>query len=113
MVEVHGPHPHADAGAGLGDLGDGLWRELLHGHVWLDLLDDRVRYVVLLKGEEAVEELVGIGEQLLAGLPVIGNLLACSATATLSANQLLCRLVRPVAAAREVTCAEQTAYTSW
>lgn len=78
VVEVHRPHPHADAGAGLRDLGHCLWRELLHGHVRLNLLDDGIRDVVPVKSEEAVQELVGVIEKLLAGLPVVGNLLACT-----------------------------------
>ena len=76
MVDVHGSGPHADGRAGLGDLGDSLGRELLHLDVGLDLLDDRFWNVVLVKVEEAVKELGWVVEDLLARVPVVGNLLA-------------------------------------
>ena len=37
VVDVHGPHEHADGGAGLGDLGDSVGCEFLHLDVRLHL----------------------------------------------------------------------------
>lgn len=47
VVLVHGAHPLADGGAGLGHLGDGGRLELFIVDVWLDGFDHRLPNVVL------------------------------------------------------------------
>lgn len=54
MVEVHCPHPHADAGAGLGDLGHSLRGEVLIVDVWLNLLYHCLWNIVLVKAKKAL-----------------------------------------------------------
>lgn len=77
MVKVHRPHPHADAGACLGDLGHCLWGEVLTVDVGLNLLDDCLWDIVFVIAEQALQELCGIIQQLLAGLPIVRHLLPC------------------------------------
>lgn len=54
VVLVHGSDPLAYGGAGLGDLGDGQWREVFVVYVRLDLGNHLIWNMVLL-GEGGVE----------------------------------------------------------
>lgn len=45
-----------------------------HQDVWLNLLDDRLRDVVLVIRQQAVQEFAGVTQQLLGRLPVVRDL---------------------------------------
>jgi len=62
------------------DLGDGCGLECVVVDVRLDALDDGVGDVVFVKLEQTVEELLRIGQQQLARLPVVVLLLAWLST---------------------------------
>ena len=74
MVLVHGSDPLAYGGAGLGDLGDGQWREVFVVYVRLDLGNHLIWNMVLIKFEQAFEELGRVLQQCLARLPVVIHL---------------------------------------